>query len=61
MATIVAMTTSPAIAARSIVHLAAYLIAPEARGPMNVSSKATTFRGAKQAGSGTLLADAAAV
>ena len=56
-----AMTTSPAIAARSIVHLAAYLIAPEARGPMNVSSKATTFRGAKQAGSGTLLADAAAV
>jgi hypothetical protein len=39
----VAMTTSPAIAARSIVHLAAYLITPEARDPMSVSSEATTF------------------
>ena len=42
MATIVAMTTSPAIAARSTVHLAAYLIALEERDPMNVSSEATT-------------------
>src|SRR4051794_32729489 len=49
MATIVAMTTSPAMAARSIVHLAAYLITPEARDPMNVAPRRPRFLGATQA------------